>query len=192
VSSQARTDHALGDQLAERLRTLRRARGWSLEQLAGACGVSRSMLSEIERSKANPTVGVALAISRALGVSLGELVGPAEPEDPLRVIRADQDEYVYRSDEQCRIRTLSPLAPERELEFYEVELSPGGELRSAPHFTATREFLTVREGHVRVEVDGHQTTLGPGDSVAYPADVPHAIVNDGDGPAVVYLIDTCP
>jgi transcriptional regulator with XRE-family HTH domain len=192
VSSQERTDHALGDHLAERLRTLRRARGWSLEQLAGACGVSRSMLSEIERSKANPTVGVALAIARALGVSLSELVGPAEPDDPFRVIRADEDEYVYRSDDQCRIRTLSPLAPERELEFYEIELSPGGELRSAPHFTATREFLTVREGRVRVEVDGHAATLDAGDSIAYPADVPHAIVNDGDGPAIVYLIDTCP
>jgi transcriptional regulator with XRE-family HTH domain len=192
VRSQPRSDHALGDRLSERLRAHRRARGWSLEQLAGVCGVSRSMLSEIERNKANPTVGVALAIARALGVSLSELVGSAEAEDPLRVIRSDNDQYVYRSDEQCRIRTLSPLSPERELEFYEIELRPGGELRSAPHFTGTREFLTVREGNVRVEVDGHAAGLGAGDSIAYPADVPHAIVNDGDAAAVVYLIDTCP
>jgi transcriptional regulator with XRE-family HTH domain len=191
VNSQGR-DHALGDHLSERLRALRRARGWSLEQLAGVCGVSRSMLSEIERNKANPTVGVALAIARALGVSLNELVGTAEADDPLRVIRADNDQYVYRSDDQCRIRTLSPLSPERELEFYEIELSPGGELRSAPHFTGTREFLTVREGRVRVEVQGRAAALEAGDSIAYPADLPHAIVNDGDRRAIVYLIDTCP
>jgi transcriptional regulator with XRE-family HTH domain len=192
VSAQGNTNHALGDHLSERLRALRRARGWSLEQLAGVCGVSRSMLSEIERNKANPTVGVALAIARALGVSLGELVGSAESDDPLRVIRAQEDEYVYRSDDQCRIRTLSPLTPERELEFYEIELSPAGELRSAAHFTGTREFLTVREGRVRVEVAGRDARLDAGDSIAYPADVPHAIVNDGDAAAVVYLIDTCP
>jgi quercetin dioxygenase-like cupin family protein len=45
---------------------------------------------------------------------------------------------------------------------------------------------------VRVEVDGGAADLEAGDSIAYPADVPHAIVNAGDATAVVYLIDPCP
>lgn len=150
------------------------------------------MLSQIERNETNPTVVVALAVAKTLGVSLEELATPVGEGSPLKVIRGDDSQYVYRSDERCRIRTLSPLSAERELEFYEIELPAKGELRSAPHFAATREFLTVREGRVRVESGEHTTDLAAGDSVAYPADVPHAIVNLDSSRAIVYLIDTVP
>jgi transcriptional regulator with XRE-family HTH domain len=171
---------------------LRHQRGWSLERLSRLCGVSRSMLSQIERSDANPTVAVALAIATAFGTSLDELIDPPAQRSPLQVIRADDPHYVYRSDEHCRIRTLSPLTPERSLEFYEITLQRDGALRSAPHFVGTREYLSVQRGRVRVETGAHSEELRPGDSVAYPADVAHAIVNIGRTPALIYLVDLLP
>ena len=51
--------------LGSRVKHLRSARGWSLETLANASGVSRSMLSQIEREQANPTLAVTLRIARA-------------------------------------------------------------------------------------------------------------------------------
>jgi transcriptional regulator with XRE-family HTH domain len=183
---------ALGTHLGAQVRLLRSQRGWSLERLAGVCGVSRSMLSQIERGEANPTVMVAAAIARALGASLDELVTPPGEGSPLRVIRADDPQQVYRDDERCRIRTLSPLTAERDLEVYEVTFPPRGELRSAPHFVGTRELLTVLRGEVRVESGEYVARLAAGDSVAYPADVSHAIVNVGPGEASVHLIDTIP
>jgi transcriptional regulator with XRE-family HTH domain len=180
---------ALGSHFAQRVRLLRHQRGWSLERLSGLCGVSRSMLSQIERGDTNPTVVVALAIATSLGVSLDDLVAAPAPRSPLEVIRADDRHYIYRSDETCRIRTLSPLTPERSLEFYEITLAPGGALRSAPHFAGTREHLSVQRGRIRVEVGDDGAELRAGDSIAYPADLTHALVNLGRSPAVVYLID---
>lgn len=184
--------HSLSSHLGDRVRLLRSHRGWSLEELATASGVSRSMLSQVERNETNPTVVVALAIAKALGVSLDELAAAPGGSSPMEVIRGNDSQYVYRSDESCRIRTLSPLSAQRELEFYEIELPCGGELRSAPHFGGTQEFLTVHHGEVQVESGDHTSTLSAGDSVAYPADVPHAIVNIGEEPALVFLIDTVP
>jgi transcriptional regulator with XRE-family HTH domain len=175
--------------MASRLREMRRERGWSLEALSAMCGVSRSMLSQIERNDANPTVAVALGIARTFGVSLDDLVADPEARSPLFVIRGSDPAYVYRSDADCEIRTLSPLDASRELEFYEIKLSPDGALRSAPHFTGTREFLTVQRGKVRVESGNHAAELRATDSIVYPADVPHAIVNVGSGRAIVFLID---
>jgi transcriptional regulator with XRE-family HTH domain len=192
ASAKGGRTEAVGTHLGEQLRLLRAQRGWSLERLAGVCGVSRSMLSQIERGEANPTVIVAAAIARALGVSLDELVTPPGEGSPLNVIRGDDPQYLYRADERCRIRTLSPLTAERELEFYEVSFPPRGELRSAPHFAGTREFLTVLRGEVRVESGEYVARLAAGDSVSYPADVSHAIVNVGAGEAAVHLIDTIP
>lgn len=180
---------AVSRHLGNRVKQLRAQRGWSLEALANASGVSRSMLSQIERDEANPTLVVTLRIARAFAMSLGDLIEMPEAASSITKIRADDHTYHYRSDKFCRIRTLSPLNLEKDVEFYEVLLQPGGALRSAPHFDGTREFLTVQIGQVRVESGTDSETLKPGDSVNYRADLPHAIINTGKGEALLFLVD---
>jgi len=175
--------------LGDRVRQLRSERGWSLAVLAGASGVSRSMLSQIEREQANPTLAVTLRIAQAFGMTLGDLVQVPDASSTITVIRANDRAYHYRSDKHCRIRTLSTLNLEKDVEFYEVQLQPGGALRSAPHYQGTREFLTVEKGQVRVESAGDSELLEKGDSVSYRADVPHAIINAGPREAVLFLVD---
>ena len=175
--------------LGARVKQLRAERGWSLEALAAASGVSRSMLSQIEREQANPTLAVTQRIARAFSMSLGDLVETPGATCLVTVIRADDRAYHYRSDKNCRIRTLSPLNLEKDVEFYEVQLQAGGALRSAPHFAGTREFLTVESGQVRVESGGDAEVLSPGDSASYRADVSHAIVNTGKTVATLFLVD---
>src|SRR6266545_2310431 len=177
---------ALSRHLGTRVKHLRAGQGWSLEALASASGVSRSMLSQVEREQANPTLAVTLRIARAFGMTLGELLQTPSAASSVNVIRADDRAYHYRSDRNCRIRTLSPLHLEKDVEFYEVQLQPEGALRSAPHFEGTREFLTVQKGHVRVESAGDSEKLNPGDSASYRADVPHAIINIGRTEAVIF------
>ncbi len=172
-----------------RVKKLRVDRGWSLEGLATASGVSRSMLSQIERDQVNPTLAVALRIARAFNMGLGELIESPGVTSSVTVIRADDHTYHYRSDKNCRIRTLSPLNLEKDVEFYEVLLQPGGALRSAPHFEGTREFLTVQTGQIQVESGEDKETLNPGDSASYRADIPHAIINIGNTEAGIFLVD---
>ena len=180
---------AINKHLGARVKSLRSMRGWSLEQLATASGVSRSMLSQIEREQANPTLAVTLRIAQAFGMNLGDLLEMPGATSAVSVIRAEDHAFHYRSDKFCRIRTLSPLKLEKDVEFYEVQLQPGGALRSAPHFEGTREFLTVQKGQVRVESADDNEVLNPGDSASYRADVPHAIINTGKGEAVIFLVD---
>ncbi len=124
----------LSSHLCRRLRQLRAGRGWSLDALATASGVSRSMLSQVERGQANPTLAVTFRIARAFGMSVGELVEAPGATTQVEVIRAKDRSYHYRSDRHCRIRTLSPLNLEKDVEFYEVQLKEGGALRSAAHY----------------------------------------------------------
>lgn len=188
VAAAPSTPDAISRHLGTRVKHLRSARGWSLESLANASGVSRSMLSEIEREQANPTLAVTLRIAQAFGMTLGELIEIPSASSAVAVIRADNKAFHYSSDRYCRIRTLSPLNLEKDVELYEVQLQPGGALRSAPHFEGTREFLTVQKGQVRVESAGEGELLHPGDSANYRADQPHAIVNTGDEEAIVLLV----
>lgn len=179
---------ALSSHICQRVKQLRAERGWSLDALSRACGVSRSMLSQIERKQANPTLAVACRIAQAFGLSLGALVETPGTVSSITTIRANDLSYVYRSDKDCTIRTLSPLNLEKDVEFYELRLNTNGALRSAPHFQGTREFLTVTKGAVRIESGKDTDELAQGDSATYRADIPHAIVNTGRAEALLFLV----
>ena len=180
---------AVNEYVCRRVRELRKQKGWTLEQLASLSGVSRSMLSQIERGQANPTLGVAYRIAQALGLSLGDLVDVPIRKTAIDVMRHDDARALFRDDPDCRIRTLSPLQLEKDVEFYELTLKPGGVLDSAPHFKQTREVLTIEKGSVRLTAGEESCELHKGDSAHYPADVPHKIENLGRAEAVAFLVD---
>lgn len=174
--------------VCQRIRQLRQDSGWSLDVLSQASGVSRSMLSQIEREQANPTLAVTVKIASAFGMSVGDLVEQSHTVPNIRVIRADDRTHMFREDDDCSIRTLSPLNLEKDVEFYEVRLAVGGELKSAAHFEGTREFLTVQKGSVQVTSAEESSDLLKGDSGSYRADVPHVLRNMGRSEAIIFLV----
>ena len=186
--SAASDAESINENLGRRVKKLRGDRGWSLEELASASGVSRSMLSEIERERANPTLSVTYRIARAFGLTLQDLIESADSASSIQIIRATDRAQIFRADKQCQIRTLSPLNLEKDVEFYEVRLPAGGALRSQAHVDGTREFLTVEEGAVDLESGNSREALIKGDSATYRADVAHAIVNAGKTEAVLFLV----
>lgn len=178
---------AMTRRLCEEVRRTRQQRSWSLAELSTASGVSRSMLSQIERAEVNPTLAVVYRIASAFGVPLSSLVG--SPSGPvIQTVRGSERATLFRSDRYCRVRTLSPLTMEKQVEFYEVVLKVGGALKSSAHYRGTREILTVNAGRVQVTAGETDTQLAATDSASYPADVPHAIVNISNTEAVVFLV----
>jgi transcriptional regulator with XRE-family HTH domain len=80
----------VGATIAARVREQRLAKGWSLEQLAEAPGLSRDAVVRIERGDRNPRLGTTESLASALGVPLVELISsvPSADDDPrLHVIR---------------------------------------------------------------------------------------------------------
>ena len=81
----------LNQQVCQRVKVMRRRKGWTLEQFSSLSGVSRSMLSQIERGTCSPTLGVAYRIAQAFQLTLGELVDTATPSSRIDVIRSDDE-----------------------------------------------------------------------------------------------------
>ena len=176
--------------LCKRMRDLRKKSHRTLEQLSVDSGVSRSMLSQIERGEANPTLAVAFRIAKSFGISLGELVEAPSASSAIETIRGNDPAYLYRSDDKCHIRTLSPLQMEKEIEVYELRLASGSKLDSSAHYQGTREFITIQKGTAQVRSDNNICTLKKNDSAHYRADVRHAINNIGRGELIAFLVVT--
>ena len=175
---------AIGARVAEH----RALRGWSLAELGGRANVSSSMLSQIERERANPTLAVAYRIATAFGLTVDELMSPS-PARSMRLVLGSDPRQTYLRSDTVTVRTLSPLEFDGGLEFYELRLRPGGVLASAPHPAGTREVLALQSGTLVVTSGAEEQALAAGDSLTYRADVEHCIRNEGTEEAVAYLID---
>jgi transcriptional regulator with XRE-family HTH domain len=182
-------NESLNLHFGKRVLILRQEHNWSLEVLSEKCGVSRSMLSKIERGNVNPTLALTIRIARAFGLGLSELVQD-QPEEVtgIHIIRSDDEQYHYRSDKHCRIKTLSPLHLEKEIEFYEMVIHKGAALSNPGHYAGTREFISVTQGQIQVTSDQDCEKLKEGDSAGYRADCPHEIRNIGNKEAKAFLV----
>lgn len=176
--------------LCARVIELRKKHKLTLDQLASVSGVSRSMLSQIERGQANPTLTVTFRIAQAFGMSIGELVDQPWASSTIEVVHGEGKSNLFRNDKECQIRTLSPLHIEKNIEFYELRIAPGASLTSSPHFEGTKELLTITSGEAHLLSGTSNCELQQGDSAHYRADLEHKIVNSGTTELVCYLVVT--
>lgn len=175
--------------VGQTLASLRQARGLSLDELSRQAGVSKSMLSQIERNQANPTVAVVWRLANALGVPMAELLSGEEPGAPAMVMVPPHAIPSLRSpDGLCELRILGPIELAGQFEWYELTVQPGGVLTSEPHEPGTREHLTVHAGALAVDAGEQTQTLGPGDTARYAVDLAHAIRNTGSEAARALLV----
>ncbi len=171
------------------LQKLRLARGLTLDDLSRAAGVSKSMLSQIEREKANPTIAVAWRLSNALGVGIGELLSDESREvELIRVLDAHETPTLPGDHAGYVLRILGPMELAGKFEWYELTLAAGGELVSQPHDPGAIEHLTVLHGALEVEVDGSKRKIKNGGTARYQADRSHAIRNSGKTEAKALMV----
>jgi transcriptional regulator with XRE-family HTH domain len=171
------------------LQRLRLARGLTLEDLSRIAGVSKSMLSQIEREKANPTIAITWRLANALGVQIGELLSSeVRAVDLIRVVDAHEIPTLPGSHAGYSLRILGPMDLAGKYEWYELTLQPGGELASQAHDPGTNEHLTVITGTVELEVGAETRKIKHGATARYPADQNHAIRNVGKTEAKALLV----
>lgn len=171
------------------LQKMRLARELTLEDLSRAAGVSKSMLSQIEREKANPTIAVAWRLANALGVSIGELLASeARQVESIHVLEAHELPTLPGDHAGYVLRILGPMELAGKFEWYELTLAPNGVLASNPHDPGATEHLTLLQGAMELDVDGEKKKLKTGATARYQADRSHSIRNSGKSEARALLV----
>src|SRR5579859_336619 len=186
-----------GSGFGPRLREARASRRLSVRELARRVGCSASLISQIERGVSVPSVGVLYALATELGSSLDYLLfgsGPgtgtalaAGPQPasspplappPAALVQRGGGRKIIDLASGVRWERLTPQS-EAMTDFLEVIYSPGGhstaERRPLRH--DGREYALVISGTLTANVGFESYDLGPGDSIAFDAPVPHEYLN---------------
>ena len=183
-------------ELGERLRSVRRARHLTLAELAERSGVSRSMLSEIERGSVNPTIGVLWNLTFALGIELTDLLSNASVAEGGSSVIEHMKSYstpvMHSRDGTCTLRILSPARTLLPVEWYEIRFDTGGRFDTSAYPAGTYLHLTVFDGPLTLHVGGRTLLVETGDTVRFPGDQDIRAESPGDHAAVAWLVVALP
>jgi transcriptional regulator with XRE-family HTH domain len=178
----------LNECIAEQVRTLRTARALSLEALADKSGVSRSMISLIERGESSPTAVVLEKLAAALSVTLHSLfAAPTDaahpPSGPL-ARRADQPQWQDPASGYLR-RNVSPSGVSRPMQIVEVHFPPGARVafENAGRHVGVHQQVWLLEGVMDITLGGARHRLREGDCLAMKLDGPSMFHNPTRKPA---------
>ena len=170
--------------VAANVRRVRLARGLSLRDLSQSTGLSKALLSQVERAVANPTIEALARIAEALGLTFVELT--REPLSAPEVIRGDQ--AAVQMIGESRSRALFTVLDRRRFEVSEGLMPPGETGARSDHGRGSVEHSYVVEGSVSLEAQGAYLELTAGDAVRFSSEAPHVYRAGPQGVRLITLI----
>lgn len=176
--------------IAENLKRLRITRHLSLGQLAELSGVSKVILSQIEKGDSNPTINTLWKIASGLNVPYTSLL--EKLPSATRVM--NKSELPAQEDEEghYRIYCYYSITPSRNFEWFQLELDVGHSYLSVGHPDQAQEYLMVIEGRLTIETGGERYDLDPEDSLYFAASSQHIYSNNGDKPVKALIMNYYP
>lgn len=176
-------------QVGRTIQRLRQAYNLSLGHLAEQSGVSKSIISQIERNEANPTLATIWRLSQALETSIEEILQDDSKSVKAEVLSSASTPIIMSEDGLCTLRVLGPIDTVEWLQWYEFNAEPGGKLISSPHEIGSKEHLTVVEGRLTVECGDEVREVLNGETLRFRGDLPHIISNPHEQRAKAWMVD---
>ncbi len=164
--------------VATNLKRIRTAKGMSLDVASEQTGVSKSMLAQIEKGGANPSLGVLGKIASGLRISFQNLIDPPPMETCL--VSTKNTVPTKEMSGQYKVWTCFPIEDNRMMEVYIMEIEPGSVYVSGGHGEHTREYISVLDGEVTIESNGFSHNVTKGDVFRFETDQTHRYKNETD------------
>lgn len=165
----------LGKIIALNLKKLRTDRNLTLGQLSKISGISKTMLSEIEKGGGNPTINTIWKIANGLNVPYTKLMEEIEKE--ATVVRRSEPCVQTDETEHYRVYCYFTSTPVRNFELFYVELDAESSNASIGHSQKSQEYIYIIQGELVLETETGEYTLGEGDSVVFDSSIGHTYIN---------------
>ncbi|MCQ9368827.1 XRE family transcriptional regulator [Brevibacterium sp. 91QC2O2] len=162
-------------ELAEAVKNLRKASGFTQAELAKQAGVSTSFISQLERSSSDVTFSTLNRICQALGTTVGHLFAPPAPAG--RLLRKDNYRYLDYNGVDKWVLTREEMI-DVDICLFDFPIGSSTGLRQPPVSERT-ELWYCQGGYLGVERQGTVHVLRPGDSIDFPSSRPNTIYNAG-------------
>ncbi len=162
--------------ISTNLKKIRKAEGFTLEGLSERSGVSKSMLGEIERGSANPSILILWKIAEGLRIPLSRLI-EAEKVNDFYLVRAGESTLINK-DHRFSIYNLFPYYDPHSMEVHRVEIAPHSSLSNSGHRSGVDEYIFITEGSLGVTIGESELGLNTGDGLRFDGSAAHEFNNE--------------
>jgi len=180
---------ALSVKIGSKIRGLRKERKMTIQELAERTGLTKSLISQVETSKATPSLGSLLAMAKALGSTLGHFFEEGDDENGI-LVKKDGRKAV-RTNSKVTYFLLSPDLRNKRVEFLYVVFERGGTTERL-HSHEGEEYVLVLKGRVEIVFENESYMLEEGDSIFIDSQKPHLSRNGASGTSVAVWVNTPP
>ena len=175
--------------IGSRLGDLRKRKQMTLDQLSSKSGVSKSILSQIERNISNPTVSTMMRIADALEETLSGFFMNIDEGKSSPIETSKETPNISSKDGLCELSILGAGETVSWLQWYVLTMKPKGKLPSKSHGSNTFENITVISGEVVVHLKKQSETLKAGDTFRFPTNQEHTLMNKSKTISKVLMIN---
>ena len=175
--------------MGERIRQRREYLNVHTNDLAKAIGVTASLISQIERAKAYPSILTLMKIAEFLQTTVGELIGEYETIVEKPLLRVNERKFVKKNDNGASSYLLSHHDPKKEMDTFMIEFKKNAD--SSKIMTSThprQEFCYVLKGKFKVLLNTKEYTIKEGDSFYFNSNQYHLFSNSGEDNAQLLWI----
>jgi len=166
--------------IANNLKRLREEQNLSFGQLADRSGVSKVMLSQIEKGEGNPTINTIWKVANGSGVDYSQLIAP--PAASVQIVREADIPIQADDDGLFSARCYFPATAQRRFDVFTVTILPGEEHLSESHSPNTQEYVLVQQGTLEAYIASEAYVLNKGDAMCFDCTRPHKFCNTGTEP----------
>ena len=175
--------------IGSRLGDLRKRKQMTLDQLSSKSGVSKSILSQIERNISNPTVSTMMRIADALEETLSGFFMNIDEGKSSSIETSKETPNISSKDGLCELSILGAGETVSWLQWYVLTMKPKGKLPSKSHGSNTGENITVISGEVVVYLKKQSETLKAGDTFRFPTNQEHTLMNKSKTISKVLMVN---
>lgn len=176
----------LSHNIGVNLKRIRKAKGYSLDMVSEQTGVSKSMLAQIEKKTANPSIGVIGKIISGLRIDFNDLIQTPPVESYL--VEIDKLEPIKEVEGEYRVWTCIPISENEIFEIYQIEIEAGQAYSTASHGEKTKEYIMVLEGEVTICLGEGNHKVIRNQVFRFDCDQDHIYKNETDQKIIFYMV----
>ena len=163
--------------IGENLKKIRKSRGLTIDSLSLSSGVSKSMISEIERGIRNPSITILWNLANTLKIPLNYFLKDDDLNSPAIYKMGDH------SSIDCNGYSFHPLMnfdEDKKFEIYFNEYKPSSQTEATYHFNGVEEYVLITSGSLVLCLEDKKFTANEGEVIHFIADKLHYYCNETD------------
>lgn len=164
--------------IAENLKRLRLERNLSFGQLAKSSGVSKVMLSQIEKGNTNPTINTIWKIAKALKIPYTVLIDKHRHDN--QIIKKEDLKKQANEEKTFHTYCYYGATPQRNFELFLLEMDSGANFKAIGHYEKLQVHLFVIEGKLLLTLNNEDYFIEKEESICFDSNIPHSFTNCGD------------